>query len=83
MKNEGDDATVFVLAGCMIDVCINMAIKGYPQEAKVRTAKVIDAAVKVLNKDPTFMKRFQAMQNDVMEEFDRTKDTGGGRHEET
>jgi len=72
-KSEGDHATIFVLAGCMVDVCINMALKGYPQEARVRTARVIDKAVRVLNRDPSFMKRFQEMQKSVMEEFDRLR----------
>jgi len=68
---EADDATIFVLAGCMLDVVVNMATRASDPGSDRRTARLIDSAVKVLRRDPEFIDRFQKQQQNVLKEFNR------------
>ena len=65
-QKASDDAVQFVLAGCMVEVCLAMAAKD-----NQRAARIIDKAIQVLNKDHSFIKRFNKLQTEVMAEFDK------------
>lgn len=74
--NEVDETMTFIMAGCMIDICLHMAAaqdSGRKEAAHKRVASTIEKALKVLQRDPDFIVRFGRMQKTVMEEFERRK----------
>lgn len=62
LQKKHDESTTFVLAGCMMDVCLTI-------KEPEKVAESIGNAIKVLKADPTFIQRFQDKQRRILKEL--------------
>lgn len=76
LQLASDDSTIFVLAGCMVDVVVKSGLGD-----RAGFTRTMMSARQVLRRDPSFIKRFRQQQKAVLDEVERLKNEEQGQQQ--